>query len=369
MEFLHIFSNREIATAAWMIVGVLFLIKISGAKGIVGIVTSFFHWRLSLIYLVMLAYIGSVVWVLWCTGVWKVTFLKDTIIWFVFSGFTMLFASNSEKDKENHLRSVLISGFSMTLLIEFVVSFSAFNLFVELIQIPILFVVGMMVAKAQRDEKHKPVGKFFDTLLVLYGVFIVAHALWTLFLDSSALGNADTYIQFFLPLILQVAFVPLLYLIMTFMEYKTLGVQIHFKLGKGTKESFRAKWESVKLLGFRLKRIQSSKMMIAGSLCRGMSKAEIRKAFQIIRLRIESNKTHDDDSLSLTVDGWDGPDLVEDVNVWWDFSNRSLGVIDSVKHGEKVQYVDKSGDYVHIRTQRGQQGWVNYGFILELKNN
>ena len=71
----------------------------------------------------------------------------------------------------------------------------------------------------------------------------------------------------------------------------------------------------------------------------------------------------------VTLDGYDASTnmTVEDINIWKDYNNRSLGISTRGKHGQKVKLLNKVGDGVEVETKDGKKGWVTYYFIKELK--
>ena len=62
----------------------------------------------------------------------------------------------------------------------------------------------------------------------------------------------------------------------------------------------------------------------------------------------------------------DGSLGVPIINVWNDYETRA-SVVCRVKHDERVQMVERSGDGVLIVCPDGTEGWVTYWFIRELK--
>ena len=59
--------------------------------------------------------------------------------------------------------------------------------------------------------------------------------------------------------------------------------------------------------------------------------------------------------------------LIDPVNVWKDYTNRSAGVAGRTHDGAAVQLVQRVGDGVEVVLPDGTQGWVSVGFIKELR--
>ena len=71
----------------------------------------------------------------------------------------------------------------------------------------------------------------------------------------------------------------------------------------------------------------------------------------------------------VTIDGKDPSTglIIEPINVWKDYNNRAAGIATTVKDGQRVQFVRRTGDGVLIQTHEGKRGWVTYWFIEEFK--
>lgn len=73
----------------------------------------------------------------------------------------------------------------------------------------------------------------------------------------------------------------------------------------------------------------------------------------------------------VTLDGFDGPDLVcPIINVWNDHAKRGK-VITTAIHGSTATLLQRKGDACQVRIPRKgrkpKTGWITYYFIKELK--
>jgi hypothetical protein len=71
----------------------------------------------------------------------------------------------------------------------------------------------------------------------------------------------------------------------------------------------------------------------------------------------------------VTMDGYDpaSDSIIDPINLWIDYDDRSAGIAAKAKHGDKVKLVQREGDGVLVETADGVQGWVTYYFIKEFK--
>ena len=70
----------------------------------------------------------------------------------------------------------------------------------------------------------------------------------------------------------------------------------------------------------------------------------------------------------VTMSGYDQASgtTIDPINVWDDYQTRAH-VVATVRNGEKVTLIRRSGDGVQIETASGARGWVTYWFIKELQ--
>jgi len=69
----------------------------------------------------------------------------------------------------------------------------------------------------------------------------------------------------------------------------------------------------------------------------------------------------------VTIDAYDGDLLIDPVNLWKSYHNRSLGLAAQVHHRNRVRLLGRGGEGVQVETSYGARGWCNYRFIKELK--
>ena len=90
-----LFNTREIAIGIWIVIGlILFATFGKGRKSLHQLVKAVAQRQLVILYFAILIYCGIIVYALYQWNFWQCSFLKDTIIWIVLSGFGMLMRMN-----------------------------------------------------------------------------------------------------------------------------------------------------------------------------------------------------------------------------------------------------------------------------------
>ncbi|WP_338825518.1 hypothetical protein MHOCP_10940 [Moorella humiferrea] len=148
------FNNREIATAFWFIVFLAFALrKADIRKSFMAVLRAFCQFKILLSVFLMVFYTLAVVRLLAAIGLWKVSLLKDTIVWLCVNAMAMMIRFITSDDAENIFQKVLTDSFKCIIVLEFLVNTYTFSLPTELVLVPILALIAMVDVIASSDEK------------------------------------------------------------------------------------------------------------------------------------------------------------------------------------------------------------------------
>ena len=202
-------------------------------------------------YIVFLLHLCLVTYFLYAVGFWSVALLKDTIFW-VLCVELPLFVKTIEKAKDNHFFVKLIKdNITISVIIEFVFNFWTFNLFTEILIVPISIFIGLLYALAARKKKYFQVKRFFDWLFVIFGVIIIINSCKHLYENPSELFNLSTLQEFLLPAFLLLLNLPVVYGLALYNAYEQVFIRV-----KGNKtENFKMKCSIIKFAGIYLSKI------------------------------------------------------------------------------------------------------------------
>ena len=211
-EIQNIFNNREIAIGIWvMLVAIISIFTKPVKKFLKSVFPILFCRKFVVFYIVFLLHLCLVTYFLYAVGFWSVALLKDTIFW-VLCVELPLFVKTIEKAKDNHFFVKLIKdNITISVIIEFVFNFWTFNLFTEILIVPISIFIGLLYALAAREKKYFQVKRFFDWLFVIFGVIIIINSCKHLYENPSELFNLSTLQEFLLPAFLLLLNLPVVY--------------------------------------------------------------------------------------------------------------------------------------------------------------
>jgi hypothetical protein len=225
-------SNREAATAFWLAAAALWAVSHPAVRtSLTSLVKTAANWKLLAPVALFAAWIAGTVTVLSALGIWTPDLLKDTVTWFVVSGWLLLFSGIGRAAHDRGFwRRLAWDQVKVTAIFEWLTSTYTFGLGVELVLLPALFVVVTMDALAGTRPEFKSVGRITSFVIAAFGFYVV----------GTALGEAAGVFQFsdlgrdvraiILGPILSLATLPLAYAMAVIAAMEMLAVRLSWSI-------------------------------------------------------------------------------------------------------------------------------------------
>jgi len=228
LDIVRQLSNRELAIVIWMMVFILLACCVHSVRApLFNLIKAFFAWKLTVGYLVMIAYVSLVLFTLRTLGIWRYSSVASILVWFVCVAFVLLFQWE-RATKAAFFKTAIKENLRLVILVEFIVNLYVLNLFIELLLVPLFVVIAVMIAVAERDAKYETIRKFLNRLMIILGLFIGAYALLKIAIDFKHVATLATLETFLLPIILTLFFLPFVYLVAVFANYENLFKSLDF---------------------------------------------------------------------------------------------------------------------------------------------
>jgi hypothetical protein len=222
-----LFNNREIATAIWAAVFLGWAVtQKSVRQSMWGVVKAFVHPKMLMPVGLMSLYTSGMIIALKYVGLWSPDQVKDTIMWFCFTGVALGFSFVSFGSTDNVFRKIVVDNVKIILLLEFLIGTYTFSLVGELIMIPALASVGMLDVVAKSDEKYAVVAKVTGALNSMAGLAIVVFAVVQAVGHYKDFQSLDTLRSFLLPPVLTILFAPCTYIMALVSRYELLFIRL-----------------------------------------------------------------------------------------------------------------------------------------------
>lgn len=180
-------------------------------------------------------------------GLWQITMLKDSIVWFCFTGILIIF--QIEKVKEFSFKQILAESLGFLIIIEYLISAYNFSLIKEFFLIPLMFVLGAMSVIAEKDNKTKIIAKFFNLVISAYVIFVLYLSI------KNVIKNPDGVFQSFIYNILTIIiFIFIRYFVAVYSAYERLFININNYV-KNNKLGKKLKWRYFLYAKLNIRRI------------------------------------------------------------------------------------------------------------------
>ena len=231
---MDIFSTRELATAFWVgailiAVGMAIVTNKKIRQGFIGVLKCFFNRKLRKLWEIYFLYIGIITLMFSRSPIWKNIYLKDIILWTLFSGLTICMNAVAGEADEKYISKVLKDNIRFTVVTEFLLSTFTFSLWVELIIIPITTVIVLFDTVAEHKSDAIAVHKLLQDVMAFAGLCVILQTVRVGILEYRELNVINTLVSFFIPIVYLLLVTPLEYAFELYSKYEMLFIQMHFK--------------------------------------------------------------------------------------------------------------------------------------------
>lgn len=221
-------DNRELAILVWLgIILILALSKKSIRKSFFGVIKAFFQKVIFISTCLMLLYIGSMIYFFYRIGLWDTTLLSDTIVWVVGVAFVMYMNINRVKN-DDYFKRAIIDNLKLIVVIEFITNLYVFNFWVELILVPVLAILGGVMAVSSSNPKYAQVESCLSKLFIVVGLGFLSFAIYNIVVNFQGFVTIDNLKEFLLPFVSTILFLPFIYIMALYVTYDLIFMRIRY---------------------------------------------------------------------------------------------------------------------------------------------
>ena len=237
---MSILSTREWATLIW---GCIFMLYVlchrEIRKSLWNVIVIFFDKKLRILWEIILLYVLTITMVFCYLPIWENIYIKDIIIWFLFSGLIYCMNAVSSEADETYIKKILKDNLKFTMILEFFMSTFTFNIWIELAIIPVITIITVMNVIAERKEEYKSVHKLLDSVLAIAGFWIFYETIKIGINEYKQLNIINTLVSFMIPIAYLILIIPLEYALELYSKYELLFLRMTFKEEKDKKTKIR----------------------------------------------------------------------------------------------------------------------------------
>lgn len=237
---MSILSTREWATLIW---GCIFMLYVlchrEIRKSLWNVIVIFFDKKLRILWEIILLYVLTITIVFCYLPIWENIYIKDIIIWFLFSGLIYCMNAVSSEADETYIKKILKDNLKFTMILELFMSTFTFNIWIELAIIPVITIITVMNVIAERKEEYKSVHKLLDSVLAIAGFWIFYETIKIGINEYKQLNIINTLVSFMIPIAYLILIIPLEYALELYSKYELLFLRMNFKEEKDKKTKIR----------------------------------------------------------------------------------------------------------------------------------
>ena len=257
---MDIFSTRELATAFWtgiilVAVGMAIVTNKKARKSFIEVLKCFFGRKIRMLWEIYFLYIGIITFLFSRLPIWESIYLKDIIIWTLFSGLTICINAVAGEADEKYILKVLKDNIRFTMVTELLLSSFTFSFWVELIIIPITTVIVLFDTVAEHKSDAIAVHKLLQDVMAFAGLCVILQTVRVGILEYRELNVINTLVSFFIPIVYLLLVTPLEYAFELYSKYEMLFIQMHFKEPSDKMVQRKRHLKVIKVCGLSVKRI------------------------------------------------------------------------------------------------------------------
>lgn len=230
-ELTDLFSNRELASAIWLSIFLVWAATNASIRKSFGqVLRALLKKHIMWVLAGMTLYVIAMILVLSSADLWSIKHLKITVYWFLSVAIVAVFRSAQETSNPNYFRQTLSDNINVVVLIEYVANLYSFNILVELAIFPVLIVIVMVQAFSEGKEEYKIIQTPLITILAIYLLSLLAHTVYRALNDPLAFTTTGALTEFLLPLGLSIAFLPFMLFLLAYLSYEQAFLRIRFSI-------------------------------------------------------------------------------------------------------------------------------------------
>lgn len=257
---MDIFSTRELAMAFWtgiilVAVGMTIVTNKKARKSFIEVLKCFFGRKIRMLWEIYFLYIGIITFLFSRLPIWESIYLKDIIIWTLFSGLTICINAVAGEADEKYILKVLKDNIRFTMVTELLLSSFTFSFWVELIIIPITTVIVLFDTVAEHKSDAIAVHKLLQDVIAFAGLCVILQTVRVGILEYRELNVINTLVSFFIPIVYLLLVTPLEYAFELYSKYEMLFIQMHFKEPRDKKVKRKRHLKVIKACGLSVRKI------------------------------------------------------------------------------------------------------------------
>ena len=225
---MEVFSTRELVFIIYLTILAFWVIaKKSIRDSLFDLIKFALSPKLLVPFTILIFYSSIIIYILHCLSLWDLAYIKDIILWILFSGVPVCFNSINSSVEDHYFKHMITDNITFAVLAEFFIATFPFNFLIELILQPVFIALISIQIRSKYREEYRAVTNYF---LSIFSLIIIGHIIIQVFKEYTQFNFIQTAITLALPLILSILYLPFAYFLALYSKYEILFVRMKSKL-------------------------------------------------------------------------------------------------------------------------------------------
>ena len=225
---MEVFSTRELVFIIYLTILAFWVIaKKSIRDSLFDLIKFALSPKLLVPFTILIFYSSIIIYILHCLSLWDLAYIKDIILWILFSGVPVCFNSINSSVEDHYFKHMITDNITFAVLAEFFIATFPFNFLIELILQPVFIALISIQIRSKYREEYRAVTNYF---LSIFSLIIIGHIIIQVFKEYTQFNFIQTAITLALPLILSILYLPFAYFLALYSTYEILFLRMKSKL-------------------------------------------------------------------------------------------------------------------------------------------
>lgn len=228
---MEVFSTRELVFIIYLTIFAFWAIaKKSIRDSLFDLIKCALSTKLLVPFIILIFYSSIIIYILHCLSLWDLAYIKDIILWILFSGVPVCFNSINSSVEDHYFKHMITDNITFAVLAEFFIATFPFSFLIELILQPVLFALISIQIISKYREEYRAVNRITNYLLSIFSLIIIGHTIIQVFKEYTQFNFVQTAITLALPLLLSILYLPFAYFLALYSKYEILFLRMKSKL-------------------------------------------------------------------------------------------------------------------------------------------
>lgn len=281
---MELFTNRELAIIIWTTLFILWGLTKKGIRNAsLNVLKCALNSKLLFYFFTYLAYISIFTFLFYYIEIWNLEFLKESILWFLFSGLSLGIFVVTNKLEIAFWKRIILENFKIAIIVGIIVSSFNFSFAVEIILIPFSTFLILLNTFSESYEEYHNISKYTNISLIIFGLILLFYSSYKLITEITTIESISYFKSFLFPLIYSIVSIPYLCGLKIWSEYDTIFSRLKYDQKISKKLNLLIKFRLLLFCNIQIKKLQVAANMNNYNLMSMSSKDDIDDMIQSYR--------------------------------------------------------------------------------------